>query len=76
MTDTWQWEPFSRWLQYVTKGAISGVVAGALFTTYAWLTQTPSSLPRKILATALVIGLCVAMIVFRASILDRCSQTS
>lgn len=61
--DEWHWMPFDRWMLYVVKAAIGGVVAGALSTNYEWLAQTPSSLLRKVLTTAVVVALCAVSVV-------------
>ena len=70
-TDVWLWEPFGSWLRFVVLGAIVGVIAGAFFTTHAWLTETRSSMLRKIFTTAAVVITCIAVIVYAREYLGR-----
>lgn len=71
LTDIWQWTPINRWLRFVVLGAIVGVIAGAFFTTHAWLIATRSSMVRKIVTTAAVVTTCIAVTVFAREYLGR-----
>ncbi|RST45036.1 hypothetical protein [Variovorax sp. DXTD-1] len=70
-TDIWQWSSINRWLRFVILGAMIGVIAGAFFTTHAWLTATGSSMVRKIVTTAAVVTTCIAVTVFAREYLGR-----
>jgi len=69
--DGWQWTPFNRWLRFVVLSAIVGVIAGAFFTTHAWLTETRSSMLRRIFTTAAVVITCIAVVVYAREYLGR-----
>ncbi|MDP9897877.1 hypothetical protein J2W36_000110 [Variovorax ginsengisoli] len=67
----WRWSAPREWLQFVVLGAIVGVIAGAFFTTHAWLTETRSSMLRRIITTVAVVTTCIAIVVFAREYLGR-----
>lgn len=71
LTDTWQWTPLNRWVRFIVLGAVGGVLAGALFTTYAWLVETCSSMLRKVVTTTTVVAICIAVVVAAREHLGR-----
>jgi len=71
LTDLWQWTPFNRWLRFVVLGAVVGFIASASITTYTWLTETRTSIARKVVTTMALVVTCVAVAVLAREHLGR-----